>query len=103
MPGKSRDKTNCRVCLQRLVDGKEEAILCEGKCPQWYHRGCASVPRELFAMLTASNAPFYCLTCGHSSLQQEVAELKMEVSRLQDTLSIIPKLREENCTLEEGS
>ena len=96
MPGKSHVKTSCGVCLQRIVNGKEEAIFCEGKCQQWYHRVCASVPRELFATLTASDAPFYCLTCSLSSLQQ-VAELTREICRLQD--AIIPKLREENSAL----
>ena len=99
MPGKNRVKASCGVCLQRIVNGKEEAIFCEGKCQQWYHRVCASVPRELFATLTASDAPFYCLTCGLSSLQQEVAELTREICRLQDALSTIPKLREENSVL----
>ena len=99
MPGKSRVKTSCGVCPQRIVNCKEEAIFCEGKCQQWYHRVCASVPRELFATLTASDAPFYCLTCVLSSLQQEVAELTREICCLQDTLSIIPKLREENSAL----
>ena len=75
MPGRDCVKTSCGVCLQRILDGKEEAIFCEGLCQQWYHRGYVSVPREFFATLTASNAPFHCLTCSHSFLQQEFAEL----------------------------
>ena len=39
------------------------------------------------------------LTCSHSSLQQEVAELTREIRRMQDALSIVPKLREENAAL----
>lgn len=99
MPSKGRVKTNCGVCLQRIVDGKEEAIFCDGKCQQWYHRGCASVPQELFVTLTTSDAPFNCLTCSHASLQSDVAELTLEIRRLQQSLSIIPKLREENAAL----
>ena len=99
MPGRSRTKTNCGVCLQKIADGKEEAIFCEGKCQQWYHRGCASVPPELFATLTTSNVPFHCLTCSNSTLQQEVAELTMEIRRLQEAVSVIPKLRDENAAL----
>ena len=38
MPGKSHVKTSCGVCLQRIVNGKEEAIFCEGKCQEWYHK-----------------------------------------------------------------
>ena len=99
MPGRNRTKTNCGVCLQKIIDGKEEAIFCEGKCQLRYHRGCASVPRELFATLTSSNVSFHCLTCSNSSLQQEVAELTMEIRRMQEALSVIPKLRDENAAL----
>lgn len=99
MPSRTRTKTNCGVCLQKIVDGKEEAIFCEGKCQQWYHRGCASVPRELFATLTTSNVPFHCLTCSNSSLQQEVADLTLEIRRFQESLSVISKLRDENAAL----
>ena len=99
MPTRSRAKSNCGVCLQKIIEGKEEAIFCEGKCQQWYHRGCASVPRELFATLTTSNVPFHCLTCNNSTLQQEVADLTLEIRRIQETLSIIPKLQTENAAL----
>ena len=99
MPGRNSTKSNCGVCLQKIIDGKEEAIFCEGKCQDWYHRGCASVPRELFTTLTASNVPFLCLTCSNSSLQQEVAELTVEIRRMQEALNIISKLRDENTAL----
>lgn len=49
---------------------RDEAILCEGRCQQRYHRGCMSVLRELFATLTSSNTPFHCLTCSYKSLDQ---------------------------------
>ena len=57
------------------------------------------MPRELFTMLTSSNALFYCLTCSHWSLLQEVIDLTREIRRIQDTPTIIPKLREENVAL----
>ena len=81
------------------MDGKEEAIFCEGKCQQWYHRGCASVLPELFTTLTSTDAPFHCLTCSHASLQQEVAELTMIIRSMQVELNIVPKLREEIAVL----
>ena len=100
MPGRNRTvKTNCGVCLQEIVEGKDEAIFCEGKCQQWYHRGCASVPPELFTTLTTSDVSFHCLTCSNTSLQQEVAVLTMAIRRMQETLDIIPKLRDENAAL----
>ena len=39
-----RGKVPCGVCQGPVVDGKDEALLCEGECGLWFHRGCASVP-----------------------------------------------------------
>lgn len=47
------NKISCAVCLGDIIDGKHEAIFCEGKC----HRGCASVSQELLTVLTASEEP----------------------------------------------
>ena len=56
-----RTKTLCGVCRSQIVEGKEEALLCEGDCGQWLHRGCASVPQERYKELANSNEPFVYL------------------------------------------
>lgn len=62
--GANANKISCAVCLGDIVDGKHEAIFCDGKCKRWYHRGCASVSQELLSTLTASDEPFFCLMCS---------------------------------------
>ena len=39
-------KTKCAICNQDIVDGKDQALLCEGTCKGWFHRYCAGVSIE---------------------------------------------------------
>lgn len=89
----------CVICLQPVVDGKDEAVFCEGKCQRWLHRRCASIGQDLLASLSASDEPFLCLICSYSSLQQKVTDLSDEVTRLKATLEDLPKLQETVKTL----
>ena len=70
----SRKTSQCAVCLEEVVDGRDEAIFCEGQCKMWFHRWCARVSQELLSTLTASEEPF-CLMCSRASFQQQVTEL----------------------------
>ena len=92
-PSNSKSKSKCAVCLDGIVDGRDEAIFCEGQCKMWYHRGCASVSQKLLSSLTASDEPFLCLMCSRAQFQQEVTELRAVIDALKDKLQVIPELR----------
>ena len=62
------------------MDGKDEALLCEGKCGLWYHRGCASTPLCSYKELSNSDEPFVCLSCANIQLKQEILLLKNELN-----------------------
>ena len=70
----------CAVCLEEIVDGKHEAIFCEGRCNMWYHRRCASVSQKLLQELTASEEPFLCLMCSRAAFKEEVSQLNRRLS-----------------------
>ena len=80
-PGR-RSKVACGVCQSPVIDGKDEALLCEGKCGYWLHRGCASVSPSLYRDLLNSEDPFVCLTCTNMQLKQEINSLRSEICSL---------------------
>ena len=53
-------KTKCAICNQDIVDGKDQALLCEGTCKSWLHRYCAGVSITHFKKLSASSAISLC-------------------------------------------
>ena len=75
-----RSKVPCGVCQAPVIDGKDEALLCEGECGLWLHRGCASVPPSRYKTLSTSDEPFVCLCCSNSQLRKELAQVKSELS-----------------------
>ena len=77
-PAKRTGKVPCGVCLAPVIDGKDEALLCEGECGLWLHRGCASIPPSRYKSLSTSDEPFVCLSCSNSQLKKELAQLKAE-------------------------
>ena len=74
-----RGKVPCGVCQGAIVDGKDEALLCEGKCGLWFHRGCASIPPYRYKELSSSEEPFICLSCTNLELKREILLLKNEL------------------------
>ena len=68
------------MCQGPIVDGKGEALLCEGDCGLWYHRGCASIPPALYKSLSNSADPFICLACTNIYLKLEIVQLKNELA-----------------------
>ena len=75
-----RSKVSCGVCQAPVIDDKDEALLCEGECGLWLHRGCASVPPSRYETLSTSNDPFVCLCCSNYQLRKELAQVKTELS-----------------------
>ena len=90
MPPK-RKSDPCAVCNKAIVDGRDEALFCEGKCQAWLHRCCASVSSEQHKLLTASTEPFLFPTCGQEHNQAQIAELKNTVEALKLELSQLKK------------
>ena len=82
---RKRSKVPCGVCQGRVIDGKDKALLCEGECGLWLHRGCASVPQSRYEFLSASDEPFICLCCSNVQLRKELAQLRSE---LRDALEL---------------
>ena len=75
-------KIVCGVCQGPIVDGKDEALLCEGKCGYWLHRGCASVSPTLYEELSTSTDPFICLSCTNIELRKEIKLLRRELDNM---------------------
>ena len=80
------------MCQGSIVDGKDEALLCEGKCGYWLHRDCASVSPTFYKELSTSDDPFVCLSCVNVELRQEVKMLRNEIdnmSAIRQQLSVL--------------
>ena len=57
---KSRPRNvKCALCNQGIVDGKDQALFCEGSCQGWFHRDCAGVSLIHFETLSSSSQPFH--------------------------------------------
>ena len=95
-----RRKIPCAVCRLPIVDGKDEAILCEGSCQQWYHRGCASLPPERYKELSSTDEPFFCLTCTCLAFKKEMSALSSTVTNLRQELQAALRMRESISALE---
>ena len=92
-------KVPCGVCQGPIVDEKDEALLCEGECGLWFHRGCASVPPPLYKTLSNSDEPFICIVCTNLHLKREIVQLKRELSCLTDIRDKYSTLTAEVATL----
>ena len=99
--GKTTAKAElCAICCQRIVDGKDDALFCEGSCKQWCHRYCVGVPLSHFVSLAASPSPFTCPICSQSVYEQEISLLKSSVTLLQEE---VRSLKAEISSLKEGN
>ena len=97
---KSSPSSACVVCCSRIVDGKDEALFCEGKCQGWFHRCCAGVSSTHFQALTNSESPFHCSVCTQeqhaaivANLQNTITALKAEVAEVVDLKIELAELR----------
>ena len=90
------DDVKCAVCEQTIVDGKDQALFCDGVCKGWYHRYCAGVSLPHFQRLSTSSLPFFCMECFQARCNKEVYELKSSVSTLKDEVALLRVAVEEN-------
>ena len=94
MPPKKPKSTDCDLCSKRIVEGKEDALQCEGGCGLWFHHYCAGVSISHFKELSNSSEPFVCYACYQRSqlaimkqLRSEVAHLKGKINKLAEQLA----------------
>ena len=80
-------KSKCAVCEQAIIDGKDQALFCEGTCQQWVHRYCAGIPATLFSSLSSTSQPFYCYACCQRNHSAAIDEIKATVLSLQTEVS----------------
>ena len=96
-----RHASKCAVCDAKIVDGKDEAVFCEGLCQQWIHRYCAGVSKVHFERLAASAETKYeCAACFCESqtkrarlLEDAVALLQVEFTELHNAIGSLQKLQ----------
>ena len=95
----TRNNGNCDLCCKNILDGKEEAVQCEGVCGFWFHRYCGGISVTYFQRLSTTNAPFVCFTCYQhdqhvltAQLKCEVVSLKAEIIKLNELISSVPVL-----------
>ena len=65
----------CSLCSQKIIDGKDDALFCEGACKQWCHPYCAGVPLKHFQVLSTSSTPFFCFHVFSASCERELSAL----------------------------
>ena len=87
----------CALCdhERNVVDGKDQALLCEGLCKCWYHRHCAGVSVVHFEALSSSSDPFYFAGCFQTCCNEELANLKNTISILRGEVTLLCEALEE--------
>ena len=71
LKGSRRKPLKCAVCDQNIVDGKDQALFCDGNCQRWFHRYCAKVTVNHFETLSSTSQPFHCIGCFNSCAMQK--------------------------------
>ena len=80
----SADNEDCALCCQPIIEGEEEALLCEGDgcCNRWMHRYCAGVSIKNYGSLGKSPLPFSCSICVQLKQAAEIDEMKSTIAAL---------------------
>ena len=90
--------TKCDFCDASIVDGKEDALLCEGPCSKWFHHYSVGVPLSHFKDLVNSSKPFTCPACFHVVNQAVVCQLQADVASLiKDMVEVLSEIKINHC------
>ena len=94
-PAQTQAKTvDYALCCQKIVQKKEDVLLCTGKCNGSIHRYCGGVSVPQFeelkrtsetpttAISATEGVPFLCLVCTQQAHKAEVHELKSAIAAL---------------------
>ena len=79
----------CSVCCQPIVDGKDQALFCDGICQKWSHRYCVGVPSSHFEALSSSDKPFLCYLCCQSAQEEQLSDMKRIIDHLKEEVSCL--------------
>ena len=97
----------CAVCEQNIVDGKGQALFCEGQCQRWSHRYCAGVSLAHFDAFSSSSEPLYCIGCFQKCCNGKLTTLRDTISNLREEVTHFYKALEEmskkNCSCTQSS
>ena len=83
------EPTPCAVCEQNIMDGKDQALYCEGVCKQWFHRYCAGIPSSWFEKFSTTTSPFLCYSCSHQNHADCITKLTESVSSLRSEIKLV--------------
>ena len=74
----------CVLCCKDIVEGKDEALMCEGDIcgDKWMHCYCAEVSATHYKLLEKSPEPFRCYLCMHLKHVAIVEEMKSAITNL---------------------
>ena len=92
---KGRPKASiCLICADVIKDATsrrdgQDAILCDGACKSWLHRG---LNKHKFSVIAISPLPFHCPTCRLDLHEREISSLKASLLSLTTALHDIEKL-----------
>ena len=96
----------CTLCCKAIVEGEEEALLCEGdgSCNKWMHRYCAGVSTSHYEFLVKSPLPFNCSLCVQKKQAAMIEEMKSTIAALTAEVSELrTALQATTVTSEPGS
>ena len=99
MPPKRATKstTKCDVCAAAIVEGKEDALQCDGACQMWFHRYCVGMSQSQFKHLASTSKPFVCPFCSHDVHQAVVCELQSEITALKNEVKALSEAKQALC------
>ena len=90
-------EVKCLVCDQEIIEGKDEALFCEGVCNGWYHRYCAGVSIVHFQRLSTSTESFFCYECSSLRQNSEIQDLKKTINTLKEEIDKLKIRLEDRC------
>ena len=98
MPSKKAKTStcNCDLCCKPIIEGKDEALGCEGECGKWFHRDCAGISMTHFKWLSTTTTPFVCFPCNQLAQEAKVSQLLSEIERLKSQLLQLEEKLEES-------
>ena len=91
---KTTTKCTCDVCDAAILEGKEDALQCEGACQMWFHRYCAGVSLSHFKHLSNTSKPFVCSFCSPDVHQAVVCQLQSEITVLKDDVKALSEAKQ---------
>jgi len=99
MPTKRATKstTKCDVCAAAIMEGKEDALQCDGACQMRFHCYCVGMSQSQLKHLASTSKPFMCPFCSHDVHQAVVCELQSEITALKNKVKALSEAKQALC------